>query len=95
MHVPSVNENFVSVSRFARDNNVYFKFHSTVCFVKSQVDNSVLLCGYLGPDGLSQFPLLPLHSQNASPPVSTMSVVHKPPAVSTVPTQFYYVFPLA
>uniref|UniRef100_A0A151UEF3 Uncharacterized protein n=1 Tax=Cajanus cajan TaxID=3821 RepID=A0A151UEF3_CAJCA len=33
--VPSITKNLVSVSQFARDNDVFFEFHSNYCFVKS------------------------------------------------------------
>jgi len=57
LHVFSLNKNLVRVSRFAHDSCVYFEFHPFVCFVKSQVDHSILLKGSLGSDGLYQFPL--------------------------------------
>ncbi|WVZ23020.1 hypothetical protein V8G54_001564, partial [Vigna mungo] len=53
--IPTQDKNLVSVSKFAHDNHANFEFHSSVCFVKSQVDQSILLRGYLGPDGLYQF----------------------------------------
>jgi len=59
LHVPSINKNLVSVSKFASDN--YFEFYPSIYSVKSQVDNSVILTGYLGFDGLYIFPLLLLH----------------------------------
>ncbi|XP_020961352.1 uncharacterized protein LOC110263850 [Arachis ipaensis] len=43
LHVPSIAHNLVSVSKFARDNNVYFSFWPDVCFVKSQATKEVLL----------------------------------------------------
>jgi histone deacetylase 1/2 len=58
--VPSITINLLSVSKFALDNNVYFEFHAAHCFVKSQVNNQVLLKGSLGADGLYCFPHLPL-----------------------------------
>ena len=61
LHVPYINKNLVSVSKFASDNHVYFEFYLSLCFVKSQVDHPVLLTGYLGSDGLYQFPSLSLH----------------------------------
>ncbi|KAF7831079.1 Retrovirus-related Pol polyprotein from transposon TNT 1-94 [Senna tora] len=45
LHVPDVSKNLLSISKFAKDNNVYFEFHSNRCFVKSQVDHKVLLEG--------------------------------------------------
>lgn len=33
--VPSITKNLVSVSRFAKDNNVFFEFHFSYCCVKS------------------------------------------------------------
>lgn len=90
LHVPSITKNLVSVSTFAKDNNAYFEFHPTLCFVKSQVDHSVLLEGFLGSDGLYQFPSLPLssclHSNQSnsahcvSTPVQVLKTTH------TVPT---------
>lgn len=56
--VPTITKNLVSVSRFAKDNHVYFEFHPTFCLVKSQVNNQVLLRGHLGDDGLYSFPNL-------------------------------------
>lgn len=35
LHVPDISKNLISVSKFARDDNVYFQFHSNCCFVKS------------------------------------------------------------
>ena len=85
----------MSVSRFAKDNNVYFEFHSSVCFVKSQVDHSILLRGYLGRDGLYQFPLPPLRShRQPSLHAPSVSVTHKSPSVSTVPTHKFTMFSL-
>jgi len=55
LHVPSITKNLVSVSQFAKDNNVYFEFHSNVCYVKFQVTSRILLRGHLGDDGLYQF----------------------------------------
>ncbi|KAF7813162.1 Retrovirus-related Pol polyprotein from transposon TNT 1-94 [Senna tora] len=45
LHVPDVSKNLLSISKFAKDNGVYFEFHSNKCFVKSQGDNRVLLEG--------------------------------------------------
>ncbi|KAH6787293.1 hypothetical protein C2S52_006845 [Perilla frutescens var. hirtella] len=56
LHVPCITKNLLSVSQFARENNVYFEFHSRVCFMKDQVTNQILLQGTL-KDGLYQFNL--------------------------------------
>ncbi|XP_019460139.1 PREDICTED: uncharacterized protein LOC109359900 [Lupinus angustifolius] len=53
--VPSITKNLVSVSQFAKDNSMYFEFHSHYCCVKSQVDDTLLLEGTLGPKGLYVF----------------------------------------
>lgn len=55
LHVPHITKNLLSVSQFAKDNNVYFEFHPSSCFVKSQVTNQVVLEGLLGADGLYHF----------------------------------------
>lgn len=45
LHVPSITKNLLSVSQFCTDNNVYFEFNSTSCFVKDQRTKKVLLQG--------------------------------------------------
>lgn len=55
LHVPHITKNLVSVSQFAKDNHVFFEFHSNACFVKSQVSKQVILQGSLGSDGLYSF----------------------------------------
>lgn len=57
------------MSKFARDNNVFFEFHSNYCVVKSQVTNEVLLQGSLGFYGLYVFPNF--HLQKHASPSST------------------------
>lgn len=52
LHVPAITKNLVSISKFARDNSIYFEFHPNSCFVKSQADHQVLLEGTVGPNGL-------------------------------------------
>ncbi|KAL2348359.1 hypothetical protein Fmac_002359 [Flemingia macrophylla] len=59
-HVPSITKNLVNVSKFSRDNHLYFEFHPTFCLVKSHVDNSILLEGFLMIDSLYYFPALSL-----------------------------------
>ncbi|KAK2420319.1 putative mitochondrial protein [Trifolium repens] len=62
--VPSITKNLMSVSKFAQDNNVFFEFHPTLCFVKSQATSEVLLHGTVGADGLYKF-ASPLDSNSA------------------------------
>jgi histone deacetylase 1/2 len=60
LHDPEITKNLLSVSKFAADNHVFFEFHAVDCYVKSQVNNQVLLKGSLGKDGLYCFHHLPL-----------------------------------
>nr|KYP44418.1 Retrovirus-related Pol polyprotein from transposon TNT 1-94 [Cajanus cajan] len=53
--VPNLTKNLMSVSKFAKDNYVYFVFTPHSCFVKSQDLNKTLLEGKLGEDGLYRF----------------------------------------
>nr|KYP37067.1 Retrovirus-related Pol polyprotein from transposon TNT 1-94 [Cajanus cajan] len=53
--VPTLTKNLISVSKFAKDNNVYFVFYPHSCFVKSQDLNETLLEGKPGKDGLYHF----------------------------------------
>lgn len=55
LFVPSIIKNLVSVSQFAKDNNVYFEFPFNECFVKCKNSSKVLMRGSLGSDGLYQF----------------------------------------
>lgn len=55
LRVPTITKNLISVSKFSRDNNVFFEFHSHAWYVKSQVDGRVLLEGKVSPDGLYVF----------------------------------------
>src|ERR1044072_4369227 len=71
LHVPSITKNLVSVSQFARDNSVFFEFHSDFCLVKSQATCEVLLRGTLGPDGLYSFGSLPVQPASKSSSAST------------------------
>ncbi|PON71837.1 hypothetical protein PanWU01x14_070240, partial [Parasponia andersonii] len=54
LHVPSINKNLTSVSKFAADNNVFFEFQSNQCFVKDQVTKAILMAGMLN-NGLYVF----------------------------------------
>lgn len=56
LHVPQINKNLLSVSRFAKDNNVFFEFHPCICFVKDQATKTTLMTGKV-KDGLYSFTL--------------------------------------
>lgn len=53
--VPSITKNLVSVSKFTKDNHVFFEFHSDYCCVKSQGSKEVLLEGTVREDGFYCF----------------------------------------
>lgn len=77
--VPSITKNLVSVSKFAKDNNVYFEFHCSHCFVKCQVSNNVLLKGQVGLDGLYCFQhrqFLPKYASQVQSQFSSTPHVH-------------------
>lgn len=80
LHVPKITKNLLSVSKFAHDNNVYFEFHSTVCFIKDQAIHTILLMGKL-EDGLYVFDKSQIHLQHGpvfTPQSSLVSQEHKP-----------------
>ena len=52
--VPSITKNLLSVSIFAKNNNIFFEFHSDACFVKDQDSQAILLTGKV-KDGLYSF----------------------------------------
>ena len=52
--VPSITKNLLSVSIFAKNNNIFFEFHSDACFVKDQDSQGILLTGKV-KDGLYSF----------------------------------------
>lgn len=54
LHVPSITKNLISVSKFARENHVFFEFFLDFCFVKDQDSKVVLLEGRL-KNGLYDF----------------------------------------
>ena len=54
MHVPEITKNLISISKFAKDNNVYFEFYPTMCCVKSQINKETFLQGRL-VNGVYQF----------------------------------------
>lgn len=62
LHVPQITQNLISVSKFARDNYVYFEFHPNKCFVRCQGTNQVILKGQINSEGLYCFNDLKLHN---------------------------------
>ncbi|KAL4291628.1 hypothetical protein GQ457_14G026100 [Hibiscus cannabinus] len=59
LHVPSITKNLVSVSKLARDNNVFLEFHARSCVVRDEGTGAVLLTGD-EVDGLYSFDLFPI-----------------------------------
>jgi len=78
LHVPAITKNLLNVSKFCRDNNVIFEFHSNNCYVLDQETKHVLLQGYL-KDDLYIFP--DLHSLSSSS-VHSMSFIVEPISVN-------------
>jgi len=85
--VPQITKNLISVSKFAKDNHVFFEFHANRCFVKYQDSKRILLQGDVGSDGLYQFPNLQFCSAVSSPAcINTVSSVD---CNNTVPNSVY------
>ncbi|KAE8683492.1 hypothetical protein F3Y22_tig00111207pilonHSYRG00167 [Hibiscus syriacus] len=55
LHVPGITQNFLSVSKFARDNNVVLEFYAQGCCVRDAVNGEVILQGRM-EEGLYVFP---------------------------------------
>ncbi|KAL4283916.1 hypothetical protein GQ457_16G011320 [Hibiscus cannabinus] len=68
LYVPDIKKNLLSVSQFARDNNVYFEFFPYHCAVKDIQTKTLLLRGRLTAEGL--YELRSLDSPMASSVVS-------------------------
>ncbi|KAL4296184.1 hypothetical protein GQ457_12G002980 [Hibiscus cannabinus] len=69
LHVPSITKNMVSVSKLAKDNQVFLEFHAQSCVVRDEDTGAVLLTGD-EVDGLYRFnTALPTsyYSNNAFP----------------------------
>ena len=56
LHVPHITCNLISVSQFARENNVFFEFHPSICIVKDLAMGTPLLKRRLH-EGLYRFNL--------------------------------------
>ncbi|KAF7835291.1 Retrovirus-related Pol polyprotein from transposon TNT 1-94 [Senna tora] len=76
-HVPSTSKNVISVSRFSKDNKVYFQFFFDHFLVKSQESHELLLKGRM-TKGLYVFDSLPLkhktHSNKAAPSANMATI---------------------
>ena len=57
LHVLNITKNLISVSQFARNNNMFFEFYPDFCNVKHQDSKVILLQGRL-KDGIYVFPHL-------------------------------------
>ena len=67
LHVPHITRNLINVSQFAKENNVFFEFHPSICIVKDLATGTPLLKGRLH-EGLYWFNLF-----KAQPSLSTSS----------------------
>ena len=47
LHIPNITKNLPSLSKFSKDNKVYFKFHANKYFIESKASNLVSLEGFL------------------------------------------------
>jgi len=68
LHVPSLSKNLLNVSKFVHDNNVFFEFYPTRCYVKNQATKQTLLQGNHS-DGLyvfQEFPAFVSESHNTT-----------------------------
>jgi len=65
LHVPLITKNLLSVSSFARDNNLMFTFTANHCYVVDQATKKILLQDTL-KDGLYSFPMLHNHLPSSS-----------------------------
>lgn len=72
----AITKNLMSVSKFARDNKVYFGFHADKCFVKTQDNSEVVLKVVLNKDDLYS-----LHSLLPSVPIASINnIIRELPA---------------
>ncbi|KAF7835365.1 Retrovirus-related Pol polyprotein from transposon TNT 1-94 [Senna tora] len=76
-HVPSISKNLISVSRFSKDNKVYFQFFSDHFLDKSQESHELLLKGRM-TKALYVFDSLSLkhktHSNKAAPSANMATI---------------------
>ncbi|GMJ08730.1 hypothetical protein HRI_004542200 [Hibiscus trionum] len=72
--VPRITRNLMSVSRFAKDNLVFFEFHESCCFVKDERSKAILMEGRL-EDGLYCFNMHSSSNSSATECHHTTSIV--------------------
>ncbi|KAL4388756.1 hypothetical protein GQ457_09G027860 [Hibiscus cannabinus] len=91
-HVPCVNKNLLSVSRFTKDNNVSVEFFPNSCVVKDLGTQQVMLRGlesnglykfFSMQDAAGQFPKLSLVSSSVQDRAGYSSTIHVPPPLSS------------
>ncbi|KAH0765347.1 hypothetical protein KY285_001218 [Solanum tuberosum] len=70
LHVPSITKRLLSVQRFARNNDVFFEFHTSHFLVKDRASRTPLLSGR-SDDGLYSLNLQPSYSKSSSKSPST------------------------
>ncbi|KAF7809814.1 Retrovirus-related Pol polyprotein from transposon TNT 1-94 [Senna tora] len=73
LHVPAITKNLISVSKLARDNNVYLEFNADAVLIKSQETKETLLKGRI-KDGLYCFDNLQLQHLTKHAPYTTYTV---------------------
>ena len=82
-----ISPKILLVSYNLKDNEIYFEFHSFLCFVEDVVIEGIVLKGTL-KDSLYQFPLLRLSSStNVYPP--SILVNHQ---FGQLPSPFHFTF---
>ena len=69
LHVPQIQKNLLSVSKFTTDNNVYFEFHPSYFCVKDPMSGTTLF-----HDKHSQGLYSLSHSQSSSSPSAFMGI---------------------
>jgi len=47
LYVPRITKNLMSVSKFAKDNNVYFRLYDDSCYVKNYDTKEIILKGII------------------------------------------------
>ena len=68
LHVPTITKNLVIVSKFVRDNNIFFEFHPNSCFIQDHISKVVLMAEKLR-NGLYAFDHTQMGFQNQLQPL--------------------------